>query len=127
MQRIPDTMPLPCQFLRGIGGLMGREEIADLFAEFGTVTFRKMFGGTAIYVGSRIVGMEWNGAILIKGDATSRADLDGEGLVQWGYRHAKTGKEVLMPYWTLPDDALDDHDRVQRLVAMAWQAAQRGK
>ena len=106
---------------------MGRDEVAGLFATFGSVSFRKMFGGTAIYVGSRIVGMELDGAILLKGDAATRADLEAAGLVQWAYQHAKTGKDVRMPYWTLPGEVLDDQDKVRHLVGLAWAAALRAK
>lgn len=106
---------------------MGREDVAELFAAFGSVSFRKMFGGTAIYVGSRIVGMELDGAVLIKGDAATRAELEAAGLVQWAYQHAKTGKDVRMPYWTLPGDVFDDQDRLQHLVSLAWAAALRAR
>ena len=106
---------------------MGRDEVAGMFATFGSVSFRKMFGGTAIYVGARIVGMELDGAILIKGDAISRHELEATGLVQWAYQHAKTGKDVRMPYWTLPGEALDDQDQVQHLVGLAWAAALRAR
>lgn len=106
---------------------MGREEVAELFAAFGSVSLRKMFGGTAIYVGSRIVGMELDDAILIKGDAVTRAELEAAGLVQWAYQHAKTGKDVRMPYWTLPGEALDDQNQLQHLIGLAWAAACRAK
>ena len=92
---------------------MAKEDIAYLFAARGVVSFRRMFGGTAIFVGGRIVGMELDGDVLLKGDLQTRHAYESGGLKQWGYHHAKTGKPVMMPYWVLPPEALDDHDRIE--------------
>jgi DNA transformation protein and related proteins len=107
--------------------MMDKADIAHLFETHGPVSFRKMFGGTAIYIGSRIVGMDMEGALLIKGDEQTRPAYEQGGLIQWGYSHAKTGKQVRMPYWTVPPEALDDRDQLERWAGLAWQAAVRAK
>lgn len=106
---------------------MAKEDFAHLFAVHGPASFRRMFGGTAIYIGSRIVGMELAGDLLIKGDLQTRGAYEGGGLKQWGYSHAKTGKQVMMPYWVLPPAALDDHDQMEIWAGLAWQVAIRAK
>lgn len=106
---------------------MTKEDIAHLFSAHGTASFRRMFGGTAIYVSGRIIGMELAGDLLLKGDLQTREAYELGGLKQWGYRHAKTDRQVMMPYWVVPPEAVDDHDRMDTWANLAWQAASRAK
>ncbi len=106
---------------------MRKDEIAHLFGACGPVSVRKLFGGIAIHVGRRIVGIDPDGGLLIKGDAETQAAYEGAGLTRWGYSHAKGGIQLLMPYWTLPPGAPEDHPQLEPLAGLAWQAALRSK
>lgn len=102
-------------------------EIEEMFASLGPVSIRKMFGGKGIYRDGRIVAIELRGEILLKGDAENAAAYESAGSKRWTYTHNKTGKAVSMPYWTLPEGAMDDLDDMARWAALAWEAALRAK
>lgn len=99
-------------------------DIKDFFAAFGPVTTRKMFGGTGIYHEGRIIALEAYGEILLKADATSAPEFAAAGARQWIYE-GKSGKPVAMPYWSIPDEALDDPDAFSYWAGRANEAALR--
>ena len=82
--------------------------VTDLFRGLPALTTRKMFGGLGIYSEGTIfavIGPE--DALLLKARGQLAKDLAAEGCEQWAYE-GKSGKPSRMPYWTLPDAALDD-------------------
>ena len=84
--------------------------VRDLFRDIPGLTTRKMFGGLGIYSEGTIfaiIGPEEN--LLLKARGRLADALAVEGCTQWEYA-AKSGKPSAMPYWTLPDAALDDPD-----------------
>ncbi len=89
--------------------------VRDLFRDLPALTTRKMFGGLGIYsdgVIFAVIGPEE--ALLLKARGDLAQALADEGCEQWSYT-GKSGKPALMPYWTLPDAALDDPEQ-----ACAW-------
>jgi hypothetical protein len=56
------------------------------------------------------------GRVYLKGKGDVRGELEAAGRVQW-VETMKSRKVSHMPYWTLPDDALDDPDTGLRLGA----------
>ena len=84
------------------------EFVRDLFSALPGLSTRKMFGGLGIYSEGTIfaiIGPE--DALLIKAKGTLAQALASEGSTQWSYE-GKPGKPAAMPYWPLPDSALDD-------------------
>jgi DNA transformation protein len=82
--------------------------VRDLFRAIPGVTTRKMFGGLGVYSEGTIFALIGPGdAIMVKARGALADALEAEGSEQfWTYE----GKTVNMPYWTLPDSALDDPD-----------------
>ncbi|MDF0602950.1 TfoX/Sxy family protein [Psychromarinibacter sp. C21-152] len=81
---------------------------AELFAGLGGVTTRRMFGGMGIYRDGVIFAlMRGDGAILLKGANGFGDTLEAAGGEHWKHRR-EDGTTTAMPYWTLPDAALDD-------------------
>jgi len=82
----------------------------ELFSGLGAITTRKMMGGLCIYHDGTIFAIiHGDGRIYLKGSGDFRCVLDAEVCTRWTYsRDGK--KETAMPYWTLPDSALDDPD-----------------
>ncbi|KMW56491.1 TfoX-like protein [Candidatus Rhodobacter oscarellae] len=80
----------------------------ELFAELGALTTRKMMGGLCLYHDGTIFAIiHSSGQIFLKGAGDFQAVLDAKGLTRWTYsRDGK--KETAMPYWALPEAALDD-------------------
>jgi DNA transformation protein len=80
----------------------------ELFAGVGPLKTRKMMGGLCIYSGDVIFAMvHSDGKILLKGGDGFGAELEAAGGEHWTYTR-KDGKQSSMPYWTLPEAALDD-------------------
>ena len=104
---------------------MDNDAIRDMFASLGEVTIKRMFGGKGIYHQGRILALEVSGEILLKADAVSAPVFAEAGASQWVYEGKN--KPVAMPYWSVPDRALDDPDEMAKWVSVAWEAALRAK
>ncbi|APE43204.1 TfoX-like protein [Sulfitobacter alexandrii] len=81
----------------------------ELFSDVPDLHTRRMFGGLGLYSGDRIFGlMRSDGQILLKaGTDEFQNRLSGMGCERWVYTR-KNGTVSAMPYWSLPDAALDD-------------------
>ena len=80
----------------------------ELFSGLGKITTRKMMGGLCLYCDGTIFSIiHGDGRIYLKGSGEFQGVLDAEGCTRWTY--SRDGKqETAMPYWTLPEPALDD-------------------
>lgn len=80
----------------------------ELFAGLGAITTRKMMGGLCLYRDGTIFAIvHGDGSIWLKGAGDFRDVLEAEGSRRWTYAR-DGGKETAMPYWSLPEAALDD-------------------
>lgn len=103
---------------------MDNAAIEEMFEGLGPVSIRRMFGGKGIYHQGLIIAIDLRDEVLLKADETSAPAFEAAGAVQWSYE-GKKGKPVLMPYWSIPDVALDDPDELRHWVTMAFEAALR--
>lgn len=103
---------------------MDEIDIQEMFAGLGEVTVKRMFGGQGIYHGGLIVGIVFEGEVLLKSDAVSAPAFEAAGARRWVYS-GQADKAVGMPYWTIPDEAYDDPDQMARWVRLAYEAALR--
>ena len=98
------------------------EEIAhalELFDGVGPLTTRKMFGGLGIYTDGTIFAvMMSDGTIRLKGKGDMVDRFEGLGMEPWTYQRDGQ-KASAMPYWSLPDTALDDPDEASALAREA--------
>ena len=104
---------------------MDNERIAELFESLGPVTIRKMFGGKGVYVDGLIIAVEADGEMLLKADAQSAPAFEAAGCRQWTY-DGKKGP-VKMPYWSIPETALDDPEEMGVWARRALDTARRAK
>jgi DNA transformation protein and related proteins len=104
---------------------MDNAGIEELFEGLGPVSIRRMFGGKGIYHQGLIVAIDLRDEIMLKADATSAPAFEAAGARQWSYE-GKSGKPVLMLYWSIPEQAFDDPDEMRVWVTMAFDAAMRG-
>ncbi len=103
---------------------MTNADLEDMFSRLGPVAIKRMFGGKGIYHGGLIVAVEFKGEVLLKADADSAAAFAAAGARQWTYEGRK-GKPIKMPYWSIPESALDDADAMAHWVRLAYEAALR--
>jgi DNA transformation protein len=98
--------------------------IQELFAEFGPVSVRRMFGGAGIFVDGRMIGLVSRDAIYLKADAETIPAFEQEGLVPFSYA-TKNGEHKLTSYWRMPDRLYDDPEELARWARAAHGAALR--
>ncbi len=101
---------------------MDNIEIEEIFAGLGPVTIKRLFGGKGIYFDGLIVGIVMRGELLLKADADTAQAFEAAGAAQWTYDGRK-GKNVHMPYWSVPAEAFDDPDAMAVWVRLAYRAA----
>jgi DNA transformation protein and related proteins len=104
---------------------MDNAAIEDMFVSLGPVTIKKMFGGKSVYFNGVILAIETDSEIFLKADAVSAPRFEAAGARQWTYDGK--GKLVKMPYWTVPDAALDDPEELSNWTRLAYEAALRVK
>lgn len=110
---------------------MDKDALAEMFAALGPVQVRRMFGGHGIFRDGLMFALETRGTLFVKADAAFSEDLAAQGARPLGYE--ARGRQVRLPYWTLPDAALDDDELRDALfrraldVSRAVARAPRGK
>jgi len=106
------------------------EFIRDLFAPFGQVTVKRMFGGAGIWAGGLMFALMFDGAIFLKVDEASIPDFEREGSRPFVYTRAKSKGRVgraSLSYWRLPERLYDDPDELAVWANRALAIAQRKK
>jgi len=106
------------------------EFIRDLFAPFGPVTVKRMFGGAGLYSQGLMFALLFDGAIFLKVDETSIPDFEREGSRPFVYTRAKSPGRVgrhSLSFWRLPERLYDDADELALWAARALAIAQRKK
>jgi DNA transformation protein len=100
------------------------DDIRELFAAFGTVTVRRLFGGAGIYAEQTMFALVHDGVIYLKVDAHNAAAFERENLAPFTYttRHGKRG---VMSYRRMPDRLYDDPDELAAWAREALAAARR--
>jgi DNA transformation protein len=101
------------------------DALCDIFSGLGPVTITRMFGGKGIYHQGVIFAVVLRGEVMLKADAEAAPHFAAAGCKQWTYIGRRHGKSVAMPYWSVPDGALDDPDEMTPWAKMAYEAGVR--
>ncbi|ASM71996.1 MULTISPECIES: TfoX/Sxy family protein [Roseobacteraceae] len=95
------------------------EMALDLLRDVGPMSTRRMFGGMGFYTDGQIFALLMSdGRLMLKGVGAMQARFDDLGMVRWTYQRPGQ-KAAAMPYWELPDSALDDPDAATGLARQA--------
>ena len=103
---------------------MAPEDVVELFAGFGPVVVRRMFGGAGIYADGRMFALVHDGVIYLKVDAGNAAAFEREELPSFTYT-TSSGKRGVMSYRRMPDRLYDDPDELALWAGDALAAAVR--
>jgi DNA transformation protein and related proteins len=109
---------------------MDSEAICDLFARFGPVSVRSMFGGAGIWSDGLMFALEFDGVVYLRVDEASLADFEREGSKPFVYPRAKTPGKVGRPsrsFWRLPERLYDDPEELAVWAKRALGIAERKK
>ena len=97
--------------------------LRDLFAGVGPIAIRRMFGGKGIYVEGLIIALVAFDRLWIKTDAETQAQFEAAGAEPFVYDGR--GKPVRMPYWSVPEEGIDDPDSFAVWARLGREAARR--
>jgi len=95
----------------------------DLFADFGAISTRAMFGGHGVYHDGVIIGIVVDDTLYLKTDEATRADFERAGGAPFFYSH--NGRQLTMSYWSLPEEAMDAPRAMLPWARLAYDAAMR--
>jgi len=101
------------------------DNLKEVFATFGPIQSRKMFGGYGIYHDGLMFALVADDVLYLKADAASIGAFEAEGLGPFEYE--KNGKAVKMSYYLAPEAIFDDPELAREWAVMAFDAALRSK
>lgn len=99
------------------------QHLRDLFAGFGPVALRAMFGAHGVYREGVIFAIVIDGGVYLKVDAGNRAAFEAAGCAPYVY--AMEGRALPLSYWSVPAEALESAETMRPWAALAWAAALR--
>ena len=105
------------------------DTVQELFAAFGPVSVRRMFGGAGVWSDGLMIALVQDGLIVLKTDPDNASAVQQEGGAL-GSDAKKDGERQLTSYWRMPERLYDDPDelavwaRAALGVARAKQAKQ---
>lgn len=102
-----------------------REYVRDLFAPFGDVRIRRMFGAAGIFRNDLMFGLIVDEQIYLKADDINRPDFVTAGQRPFSYTR-NNGRTAEMSYYLIPDALYDDADELAQWARNAFAAALRG-
>ena len=100
--------------------------IVDALSQLGIIKIRKMFGGYGIYKDNIFFAMIINDTLYFKADDNNRAMYESLGSKPFSYT-GKNDKLIVMNYWQVPGDILENQIQLAQLVEKSITAAQKTK
>jgi DNA transformation protein len=103
---------------------MDAEFIRDLFAEFGPVQVRRMFGGAGVYADGVMFALVTSDILYLKTEPDQVARFAAEGCGPFEYTR-EGRKATLTSYWRVPDRLYDEPGELAEWARQALTAARR--
>jgi DNA transformation protein and related proteins len=103
-----------------------RAYVADLFAPFGDVKIKLMFGGAGIYLKDQMFGLIADERIYLKANDETRPLFEREGSKPFIFE-SKRGDTIAMSYIEVPPRLLDDPDELAVWARRAYAVAIKGR
>jgi DNA transformation protein len=97
--------------------------LQELFADFGVVTARAMFGGHGLYHDGVMFAVAFEDGLYLKVDSQTRALFEAEGCMPFVY--TQTDKPLTMSYWSAPAAAMDSPQAMLPWARLAFEAGLR--
>ena len=101
------------------------DNLDDVFALFGPIKVKAMFGGYGIYHEELMFGLVADDVLYLKADSHSAGAFVDQGLPAFEY--VKQGKSIKMSYYQAPEEIFDDQDMARKWAELALDAARRGR
>ena len=98
-------------------------ELPEVFARFGRVSARRMFGGFGIYHEERMFALVSGGRLYLKTDEGNRAQFDARQLAPFEYM--RQGQLTPTSYVEAAAEIYEDREEAARWARLAWEAVLR--
>lgn len=98
--------------------------VNDLFSDVPDITSKPMFGGWGVYRGGCIFAIISDGELYFKVDDTNRPEFAHmeESRI---FSYEKQGKTQTISYWLVPEDVMEDRERLYELADLSVQVSKR--
>ncbi len=97
--------------------------VFDVLAEIPGIASRAMFGGFGIYKDGKIFAIIVDDELYFKVDDSNRSDFENFGSHPFTYGK-KDGKSATMSYWLVPEEIVEDRERLYELVGKSMMIKQ---
>jgi DNA transformation protein len=101
------------------------EHSKELFAPFGDIRIRKMFGGAGVYCDELFFALLDDDTIFLKADENTRKEFEERGLASFCYEMKDGSVATMNGYFAAPEEIFDDEDELKRWATLALDAAAR--
>lgn len=101
------------------------ENLNEVFALFGPIRAKRMFGGYGIYHDGLMFALVADDVLYLKADASSEGAFKALGLEKFQY--VKKGRTIRMSYYEAPEDLFDNTEQAKIWADLAFEAALREK
>ena len=95
----------------------------EIFASFGTIRTRRMFGGFGIYHRDLMFGLVIEETLYLKADVLSISQFEELGLPPFEFN--RRGKMVKLSYYQAPEEIFEDFEQAKVWAKHAYDAALR--
>ncbi|HEY1864854.1 MAG TPA: TfoX/Sxy family protein [Roseiarcus sp.] len=102
---------------------MDVDGLKALFEPFGSITVKRMFGGSGVYAEGFCFAIELKGEVFLKTDALSQPDFSAVGSMP--FVCVAKGRSRPTSYWSLPASAHEDGDELRRWARAGLEPARR--
>lgn len=99
-----------------------RDYVTDLFAPFGEIKIKLMFGGAGVYYKDQMFALIADERIYLKANDDTRTAFEAEGSGPFKFEN-KSGEILAMRYWEVPPRLLDDTDELAKWARRAYEVA----
>jgi len=101
------------------------EFLHEVFAGFGDISTRRMFGAHGIYRDGLMFGLYAQCRLYLKTDALNRQQFTDQQCEAFTF--VQRGKPVKLSYWSAPEFILDDRELAAAWARSAYDAAMRAQ
>lgn len=101
------------------------EYLHEVFALFGPIRTRRMFGGYGVYHQDLMFGLIADDVLYLKADDELAARFQARGLPRFEYD--KQGKTMKMSYWRAPEEIYEDPAEARDWARRSFEAARRSR
>jgi DNA transformation protein and related proteins len=98
--------------------------LEEAMAPLGQVTWRRMFGGVALYCDGRVFAIAGDDTLWFKADAKTAPAWDAAGAAPFSFEK-KDGTVAVNSYRRAPDDCYDDAESLRDWARLALEASAR--